>query len=315
VDRPLRIGTRKSQLAMRQTRWVTERLVTLQPGLRVEIQGVISAGDQIQDRPLPEIGGKGLFTQELDQALLAGQIDLAVHSLKDLPTALTSGLALGAVPEREDPRDVFIGKGGMRFDQLPAGAVVGTSSLRRRALVLHARPDITVTDLRGNVDTRLRKVQESGALQGAVLALAGLRRLGRFDESTMEILDIAHWVPMVAQGALGVVTRVDDPDVLAAVRSLEHPPTRAAVTAERALLARLEGGCHIPIGAHAQSSGESLRLTCLIADPDGARLVREEIAGPTGDAESLGVAAAERLLANGGAAILADLRDIAKEKV
>lgn len=309
MSRPLRIGTRRSRLALWQANWVAARLRERDPSLAIELTGIVSEGDRVLGRPLPEIGGKGLFTQELDRALVAGAVDLAVHSLKDLPTALTEGLALVAVPPRADARDVFVGRGGAQIADLPQGAAVGTSSLRRRALLLHRRPDLRVVDLRGNVETRLSRVAE-GDLAGCLLALAGLDRLGCLPE-TAEALDPAVWVPMVGQGALGIVARADREDVRALAAALEDAPTRAAVTAERALLARLEGGCHVPIGAHARLEGGALVLDCLIAAPDGARLVRARRTGSADDAAAVGVAAAEELLARGGEAIMADLRKAA----
>lgn len=291
---------------MWQTNWVADRLRAIHPDIDIEIHGVISAGDKNRTEPLPKIGGKGLFTQELDEGLLNGEIDLAVHSLKDLPTTLTKGLALAAVPEREDCRDVFIGKGGMRLADLPEGSVVGSSSVRRRALLLSVRPDLQLTDIRGNVDTRLRRVEELENLHGTLLAYAGLHRLGRLTDK-MEVLDPTHWTPAVSQGALGVVTNAEANEIILLLGSLDHNPTRLAVTAERALLGRLEGGCHVPIGAHASVDGDNLEMDSVLLSLDGKRVLRDKAQGTADSARALGVAAAERLLTQGGDEILAEL--------
>lgn len=302
--RPVRIGTRRSPLALWQTEWVAARLREHFPSAGIEITGVVSQGDLIQDRPLPAIGGKGLFTQELDAALLEGRIDLAVHSLKDLPTALPEGLTLAAIPAREDARDVFAGKGGARLNDLPPGSAIGSSSLRRRALLLHFRPDLVIEDIRGNVDTRLAKLDQSPTLRGIFLAAAGLRRLGRLTPE-MEPLDPVAWPPAAGQGALGIVARADDGEILDRLTALEDPATRAAVTAERALLRGLGGGCQVPIGAHARLDGERLVMDSFVATPDGKTLLRDHGDAVRFDAEPLGAEAAQRLLSQGAAAILA----------
>jgi hydroxymethylbilane synthase len=306
VPRAIRIGTRKSRLAQWQANWVAGRLRELHPGLEVDVEIVKTTGDTIQDRPLAAIGVRGLFTKELDAALLDGRVDLVVHSLKDVPTALPEGLILAAVPPREDPRDVFVGSAESRLGDVAPGEKVGTGSLRRRALVLNRRPDLEVVDLRGNVDTRLRRVRESDTLGGAILALAGLRRLG-VDTSAMEIFDLGDWPPAVGQGALGVVARVTDAPSREALAPLEHAPTRAAVTSERALLARLEGGCHVPVGSWGWIEGGELILDSFVAHPDGNPMIRDQARGPAENAAALGEEAAERLLAAGGAEILAEL--------
>jgi len=304
VTNTLRIGTRGSKLALWQTHWVADRLAEHHPGLKVEITTVKTTGDQIQDIPLVKIGDKGLFTKELDRALLDNRVDLVVHSLKDVPTAPVEGIVLAAVPEREDSRDAFIGKDGMRFDDLPAGATVATGSLRRRALLQALRPDVLLTDLRGNIDTRLRTLSNAKDLQGIILALSGVKRL-TLSAAVTDILDPPCWLPAPGQGALGIATRDDSARVLAAV--LDHAPTRCAVTAERAVLARLEGGCHVPMGAYAQLENGMLRIAAFVADLNAARMVRYETSGSPETAENIGDAVGLYLLANGGADILKDL--------
>ncbi|HIJ65415.1 MAG TPA: hydroxymethylbilane synthase [Candidatus Hydrogenedentes bacterium] len=302
----LRVGTRGSKLALWQARWVADRLREHSSDTRVEIKVVRTLGDKVQDRPLAEVGAIGSFTRELDRALLDGDIDLAVHSLKDVPAAAVKGIALAAVPEREDPRDAFIGKGAKRLVDLPRNAAVGTGSLRRRAQLLALRPDLMVADLRGNIDTRLRKLNESKTLQGIVLALAGIRRLGLGVHVT-EILDTPKWLPAPGQGALAVMAREGDGAVAAIAARLEHSATRSAITAERVMLARLGGGCHVPIGAYAYADGDALALHGFVADPDGVRVVRSQARGETSAAGALGARLAEELLATGGKEVLAAL--------
>lgn len=303
----LTIGSRGSTLALWQAEHVRAHILTLNPGLDVGITIIQTTGDRITDVPLSRIGDKGLFTKELDRAILEGHADLAVHSLKDVPTRLTDGLALAAVMEREDPRDALLVAPNRPHTlvALPAGARIGTSSLRRRAQLLALRPDLVVEDLRGNLDTRMRRV-EDGDYDAIVLAHAGLTRLGFADRAT-QLLDPPDWLPAVGQGALGITTRVADESTLAIVRALEHAPTRAAVTAERALLARLEGGCQIPIGALAQVD-RSIKLLALVASIDGKRIVRGEIEGAVSAAAQLGETLAADLTARGAGDILNDLR-------
>jgi hydroxymethylbilane synthase len=251
------------------------------------------------DVALAQVGAKGLFTREIEEALLAGRIDLAVHSLKDLPTALPEGLTLAAVPQREDARDAVVGR---RLCDLEPGARVGTSSLRRAAQLRRLRPDLLIEPVRGNVDTRLRRLAE-GRYDAIVLALAGLRRLG-WEERIAEILPLETMLPAVGQGALAIETREGDEVVRAACRPLEDPDTRRAVMAERALLAGLGGGCQVPIAAHAELSDGALRLRAVVISPDGAQAVRDEIRGAPEDAEELGSELARRLLTSGAQAIL-----------
>lgn len=300
----LRLGTRGSTLALTQSRWVARELHRL-TGARVELETIRTTGDLHQDRPLTEIGGKGLFTAEIDRALLEGRVDLAVHSLKDLPTDAHDDLVLACIPEREDPRDVLVAAGGGKASlaDLPEGARIGTSSLRRKALALAFRKDVDVVPIRGNLDTRLRKL-EQGACDVLVLAAAGLRRLGR-EALVGEWLERTSWLPAPGQGALGIVSRLDDEDTRAHLLHLHDPRTAAAVRAERQLLVRLEGGCQIPIGALGLPYGTGLRLWGLVASPDGRQVVREDRTGRVADPEALGDEVAEALLERGAGEILA----------
>ena len=300
----LTLGTRSSALAMAQSRWVK---ATIEAGgaATVELRIISTRGDQVQDRPLPEVGGKGLFTAELDQALLDGDIDLAVHSLKDLPTDLEDGLALAAVPAREDPSDVLVVRSGgpASLTALPKGARIGTSSVRRRALALAFRPDVAVHPIRGNVDTRLRKLEE-GQVDALVLAAAGLLRLGLAGTASHP-LDRLTWIPAPGQGALGIVARKEDATTAALLAPLEDALTRAAVTFERTLLATLGGGCSAPVGALGIPYDGGIRGWALAADPDGTRLVKAHRTGRLSDPGALGRHMAQLLLERGAGDLLA----------
>ncbi|MFC2029172.1 hydroxymethylbilane synthase [Chloroflexota bacterium] len=301
------IGTRGSSLALWQTEHVSRLLQDAHHDLDIEVRTIQTLGDRVRDRALSQIGGKGLFVKEIETALLADEIDLAVHSLKDMPTEQPDGLILGAIPERADARDALVVRdstGGLL--ELPPGARVGTSSLRRRTQVLAARPDLQVLDLRGNVDTRLRKLGE-GQYEAIVLAVAGLVRLGRVEAIT-QYLSLEDMLPAVGQGALCVEVRAGDDVTQRLVALLDHPPSRQATEAERAFLRRLEGGCQVPIGAYAEVSEGSLHLQGLVAALDGTRLVRSETHGPAAEAAQLGTELGERILASGGEAILAEVR-------
>ena len=298
----LRIGTRASLLAVTQSTWVKTRIEQAHPQVRVELVQITTKGDRILDVPLAKVGGKGLFVKEIEDALLDGTADLAVHSMKDVPTELPEGLFIGIVPARETPLDAYISNRFATLEALPVGARIGTSSLRRKSQLAAVRPDLTILDLRGNVDTRLRKLDE-GQYEAIILAGAGLNRLGLQGRITAE-LDPTLMLPAIGQGALGIELRRDDTQLLADLQFLHDPRTATAVAAERAFLLRLEGGCQVPIGAHAVVDGETVRLTGLIASVDGRQLLRDTLTAPAAEAPALGTRLAERLLARGGKAIL-----------
>ncbi|HZT83602.1 MAG TPA: hydroxymethylbilane synthase [Gemmataceae bacterium] len=302
----LRIGTRGSRLALWQANYVAGLLRALPGAPPVEIVEILTAGDQVRDVPLAQLGGEGAFTKEIQRALLAGQVDVAVHSLKDLPTQPVEGLTLAAVPPRGPTGDVFVSQRHRSFDALPPGAVVATSSLRRQAQARHRRPDVKLADIRGNVETRLRKLAEQG-LDGLILARAGLERLGLGDAVT-EVLDPAWMLPAVGQGALGLECRADDQAALALVRQLDDPAARQAVRAERALLRTLQGGCQVPLGVVATIRAEGLSLRGAVLSPDGSRRIEQTVSGPAADAEALGERLAADLLAAGARDLLAARR-------
>jgi hydroxymethylbilane synthase len=299
---PLRIGTRGSRLALWQANYVVERLRALANAASAEVVVIQTAGDQVRDVPLSQIGGDGVFTKEIQRALLDRAVDLAVHSLKDLPTTPIEGLLLGAVPERGPAGDVFVSRRHRRFADLPAGATVATSSLRRRAQVLHRRPDLRLVDIRGNVETRLRKLQEQ-ELDALILAEAGLERLG-LKSAVTEILDRAWMLPAVGQGALGLECRVDDTATRGVVQQLNHLPTWHAVRAERALLRALGGGCQVPIGSATTVSGETLELHGAVIKADGSCRIEGRAGGPLDLGEELGRRLAEDLLQRGAGELL-----------
>ncbi|MEX0829518.1 MAG: hydroxymethylbilane synthase [Nitrospirales bacterium] len=299
------IGTRGSQLAIWQAEWVQAQLKQMAPDLSVVLKRIQTSGDKIQDVPLAKVGGKGLFVKEIEEALLRKDIDLAVHSMKDLPAELPTGLTIICIPEREDPRDALLTRDGKNLDALPLGARVGTSSLRRQSQLLHVRPDLQIEMLRGNVDTRLRKLQEN-EFDAIVLAASGLRRLG-WDAHITECLPLNVSLPAIGQGALGIEGREGDGFVRNLVAKLEHQPTRVTVIAERALLKRLEGGCQVPIAGHAILQGESLTLEGLVASLDGKRYVRCSLDGSMSEAEFLGTKVAEELLDRGAKPILQEI--------
>ncbi|MCX5769760.1 MAG: hydroxymethylbilane synthase [Candidatus Hydrogenedentes bacterium] len=306
MDRTIRIGTRGSRLALQQTQWVVERLRKVKPGLQIETEIIRTVGDRVQDKPLDQLSVQGVFTKELDHALLDGVVDLVVHSLKDLPTVSTEGIAIAAIPEREDARDAFIGKRGVRLAELPKGASVGTSSLRRRAQLLAIRSDLRPTEIRGNIDTRLRKLELSDQNSAIILAAAGLRRI-ELQNVITEYLDFDQWLPAAGQGALAIACRPDDTAAKRVAAALDNPEVRAAVTAERALLAKVEGGCHVPVGAYGRIVRGALVLDGLVAAIDGSQVVRRQIKGEPADAWQIGEQLGERLLAEGGADILESL--------
>ena len=296
------LGTRGSKLAVHQSEWVQARLKELAPHVTVTLRRIQTSGDKILDVPLAKIGGKGLFVKEIEESLLSGEIDLAVHSMKDVPTELPEGLDLLCIPFREDPRDALISRDGRMFKELPHGAKVGTSSLRRQSQLLQARPDLSISMLRGNLDTRLKKLR-GGQFDAIVLAAAGLRRLG-WEREITEYLAPEISLPAIGQGALGIEGRGDDLFLRSLLSGLEHAPTRTMVLAERALLHRLQGGCQVPIAAHATLNGSDVTLEGLVASVDGKEIIRDRVRGTVADPESMGIELAERLLARGGDKIL-----------
>jgi len=299
------IGTRGSQLALWQSNWVKNEIMRQHPNVEVCIQTISTKGDRILDVSLPKLGeqGKGLFTKELEEAISEHRIDIAVHSLKDLPTELPRGLRIGAICKREDVRDALVSRDGISFDDLPPGACLGTSSLRRQAQLLARRSDLLIQPIRGNVDTRLRKVQ-IGEFDAVVLAAAGLHRLGLGDRITQYLTE-EFMVPAVGQGALAIEMRDDDPAMEAIIRGLDHEPTRLACAAERAFLKGLGGGCLVPIGAHARIESGLVRLNGLVINSSGSEAVRGERLGPIDDPESTGRELADELLSRGAGRILA----------
>jgi len=305
VDRKIRIGTRGSALAVWQANWVKTKIEKKYPDMRVTLERIKTTGDRIIDVPLAKVGGKGLFVKEIEEALILGTIDLAVHSMKDVPTDLPKGLHIRSITEREDARDVLISKDNKKILELPKGAGIGTSSLRRRAQLLFLRPDFEILDLRGNLDTRIRKLDE-GKFDAIVLASAGVKRLG-WAGRIAEYLNPDVMLSAIGQGALGIETRTDDDFVNKLVSFFDHPGTSVAVTAERAMLKRLEGGCQVPIAAYGEVLGEALKLTGLVAATDGKTIIKDSIEGRTDRAEELGKILAERLLKMGAKKILAEL--------
>lgn len=298
AGRTLTMATRRSQLALAQSRAFAAQLCAAHPGLSVNELLVVTTGDKIQDRPLAEVGGKGVFVKEIEEALLEGAADFAVHSIKDVPGLLAEGLRIGCVPRRADPRDVLISRSGLALSALPAGATVGTSSLRRSVLLQQARPDLSFVPLRGNVDTRLRKVREA-AVEAAILAKAGLDRLG-LSESITEVLTPELCIPAVGQGALGIECRQGDTPVLTLLSALHDLDTALAVAAERGVMIEVEGNCRTPIAAHAQRTGAGeMLLVAMLAEPDGSnlRFVRETAPWPASEqqAEQFGKAVGAQL--------------------
>jgi len=301
----IRIGTRGSPLAVWQAEWVQSQILSLHPQCQAKLIKIKTTGDKILDVPLAQVGGKGLFVKEIENALLEGRIDLAVHSMKDMPADVPQGLCIGVVPKRENPFDVLIARNGYSFRDLPQGARVGSSSLRRGAQVRHVRPDINVHPLRGNLDTRIRKLETEG-LDAIILAAAGVRRLG-LEARITEYLPETIMLPAIGQGALAVEMREDDDATLQIIGSLDHRETRLAVESERAFLSRLEGGCQVPVAAYARINKENINLTGLVAEVDGSVLLREIITGPLDKHKELGVQLANRLLEKGGRKILEDI--------
>jgi hydroxymethylbilane synthase len=305
ADRVVRIATRKSKLALWQANHVKAELEQAHPGLRVELVPIVTTGDKILDVPLAKVGGKGLFTKEIEEALLDGRADLAVHSMKDVPTERAKGLALAGTGVREDVRDALVSPRVKSIDKLPKRARVGTSSLRRQAQLLFLRPDLEIVPIRGNVETRMRKIQELN-LEGVILAAAGLRRLGFADRIT-QYIPVAVSLPAIAQGSLGLEIRADDAATRELVRIFHHEPTEIAVTAERSFLARLEGGCQVPIAGLARIEGDRVVMEGLVGSVDGKKLIRDRREGPVAEAARIGKELAEAILDAGGREILAEV--------
>lgn len=300
--RVLIVATRRSRLALRQTELVVRALRAHYPDLEPEVREVRTEGDRRASDPLSRIGGRGVFVKELEAALLGGEADLAVHSLKDVPAELAPGLTLAAIPERGDPRDALVSRDGAGLAALPPGARVGTGSARRAVQLRALRPDLEPVDIRGNVDTRLRKVDE-GQFDAVVLAAAGLERLGLLDRAA-ELFPPDVMLPAVGQGALAIEARADDAEILALLPAVDHRETRLACQAERAFLRRLGGGCRLPFGALAEVEGETARARGFVSDIEGTRLFHAEVSGPAAEAEALGVRLAERLLEQGAAELV-----------
>jgi hydroxymethylbilane synthase len=296
-----------------QTGQVLERLRELsrehQIECEFEIVKIVTKGDRILDTMLSKVGGKGLFVKEIEQALINKEIDIAIHSMKDMPFELPEGLMIGAIPEREDARDVIVSKDNLSLDHLPIGALVGTSSLRRACQVMHLRPDLRIESIRGNIDSRLNKLK-SCSFDAILLAAAGLKRMGWEDRISAPV-SLEQFVPAVGQGALGIECRSDDASMLELLALIQHEPTALAVRAERAFLGSLNGGCEVPIGAHAtiDADASTLTITAIVGTPDGRTLLRETISGPSASPETLGVSVAAKLKEQGADQILAAVRE------
>ncbi len=306
MGKAIKIGTRGSQLALWQANWVKTTLETGDPSLSIELVIIKTTGDKILDVPLAKVGGKGLFVKEIEEALLSGKIDLAVHSMKDMPAQIPQGLCIGAIPRREIPQDVLISKNNRRFSELPSGAIIGTGSLRRKAQLLFARPDLVVAPLRGNIDTRLKKL-ETENLDAIILAGAGVKRL-EFENKITEYLDENIMLPAVGQGALCIEIRENDPRVGPVVTNLEDPKTRTVIKGERAFSNRLEGGCQVPIAAHGKIDKNIFTLSGLVAAVDGKTLIKETLKGPENSSDVIGVELADRLISMGAKTIIDNLK-------
>lgn len=298
----LRIGTRASLLAVTQSTWVKDQIENQYPDTTVELVRITTKGDKILDVPLAKVGGKGLFVKEIEDALLANEVDIAVHSMKDVPTELPEDLHVAIIPERETAADAFVSVHHKSIDHLPQGATIGTSSLRRKSQLAAMRPDLNIRDLRGNLDTRLKKM-EQGEYDAIILAGAGLNRLGMQKRITA-LFTPTQMLPAIGQGSLGLELRKDDTELLEGLQFLHHSHTATTVSAERAFLIRLDGGCQVPIGAHATLDGDKVILTGLVASVDGTTILKDSIEGSAVEAAQLGTQLAETLLDRGGKAIL-----------
>ncbi|MCX7634829.1 MAG: hydroxymethylbilane synthase [Syntrophales bacterium] len=298
----MRIGTRGSALALAQSRRVAADIERLRPGVSTELVVIKTKGDIMQDVALVKIGGKGVFVKEIEDALLRNDIDIAVHSLKDMPVELPEGLEIAALPEREDPRDVLISRNNVKFERLRRGARIGTGSLRRQCQLRHLYPDLEIIPLRGNLDTRIKKIEQEG-LDGIIVAAAGMRRMGWMNRIT-QFLPVETMLPAIGQGTLAIETRKDDGDTRECITSLNSPRTWREAGAERAFLRRLGGGCQLPVAAFGELKGEILTLKALVGTPDGRAVIRDEMSGPAEEYEAIGTELAARILDRGGRAIL-----------
>jgi hydroxymethylbilane synthase len=305
LRKQIRIGTRASALALWQAEWVKSELEKKYPGMTVTLTKIKTTGDKILDVPLAKVGGKGLFVKEIEEAMLENEIDIAVHSMKDVPTFFPDGLHLACITKREDARDALLSRNNVAFKDLPRGANVGTSSLRRQAQLMNARPDFVIHQLRGNVGTRLQKLKE-GKFDAIILAAAGVKRLG-LEANVSEYLSPEISLPAIGQGALGIECRVDDRELNDMISFFNHKDSRTCVTGERALLRRLEGGCQVPIACYGQMKDGMLKLIGLVGSVDGKRIVKDSIEGEPEKAEKLGVLLAEKLLSQGADVILREV--------
>lgn len=301
----IRIGTRKSKLALWQANYVANSIKNLFPDVEVELVKITTKGDKILDVPLAKVGGKGLFVKEIEDALLKKEIDIAVHSLKDVPTYFPEGLGLIAVTEREDPRDAFLSVKYKSIDELPENSVVGTSSLRRKVQLKRLRPDLTIKDLRGNVDTRIRKLEE-GQYDAIILAFAGLKRLG-FENKVRQLFDPYKFIPAVAQGFLGIEARLDNTKVIEIVSHLNHKESQIRASAERAFLKTLEGGCQVPLAGYSEIIDNKLKITGFVADIEGKKFFKDTLLGDLDKPEEVGTALAESLLRQGAKEVLEEI--------
>ncbi len=302
TETPIRIATRQSPLALWQANYVKDALMAAHPGLQVELVTMVTRGDVILDTPLAKVGGKGLFVKELEIAMLEGRADLAVHSMKDVPVDFPDGLGLVTICEREDPRDAFVSNTYAKIEDLPSGAIVGTCSLRRQCQLKASRPDLVIKELRGNVGTRLSKL-DAGEYDAIILAAAGLKRL-ELESRIRSFIEPEQSLPAVGQGAVGIECRVNDQRVRALLAPLNHADTADRVRCERAMNLTLQGGCQVPIGSYALLEGDHIWLRALVGEPDGSQIVRGEIRGPRTQAEQLGITLAEQLLSQGAKEIL-----------
>ena len=302
----LKIGTRASKLAMWQAQWVKDSLRKNGWNKEIELVPIRTKGDKILDSPLAKIGGKGLFVKEIEEALIRNEIDMAVHSMKDVPTKLVDGLTIGAVTDREDPRDALVSRDNMILKHLPKDAMVGTSSLRRQSQILHHFPGFQIIQIRGNVETRLRRIEGPEGLNAVIVAAAGLNRLGLYDRVT-EYLPPEICLPAIGQGAMGIEIREDDKRIKAVIQPINDHRTNISVMAERAFLHRLGGSCQIPIAGFAEVKGDEVVLEGMVASLDGARMIRDKLSAPIEEAQKLGIELAEQLLVEGASKILDDI--------